>query len=114
MSALELVTLVSQSVFVLLFVRVAIPAARAPTRARVDTAVFFGALTAIILAGRLGGLISPELSAPVATASAALAMALPFLLLRLAADFVPVRARSLRAAATGLALAVVTIALVPS
>src|SRR5439155_12800641 len=113
MTALELVTLLFQAVTVLLFVLVSVPALRAPTRVGVDTALFFAAFAGVIAAGRvtqLLGVTAPEI---VNDALVVVVMALPFRLLRLAADFAPVPPRNLRAAGAGLALVSVAALLPP-
>ena len=114
MTALELVTLLFQAVTILLFALVTVPALRSPTRARVDTALFFAAFAAVIAAGRvtqLLGITAPEIVSDVLVV---LVMALPFLLLRLAAGFGPVPLRNLRAAGAGLALVAVAALLSPT
>src|SRR5207245_2063447 len=90
------------------------PAVRAPMPARVDTALFFAAFAAVIAAGRvtqLLGVTAPEI---VNDALVVVVMALPFLLLRLAADFGPVPPRNLRAAGAGLGLVAVAALLAPT
>src|SRR3989441_2286557 len=114
MTALDLVTLLFQAVTIVLFALVTVPAVRSPMRARVDTALFFAAFAAVIAAGRvtqLLGVIAPEI---VNDALVVVVMALPFLLLRLAADFGPVPPRNLRAAGAGLGLVAVAALLAPT
>jgi signal transduction histidine kinase len=101
MTALELVGLVTQAVFVLLFVAAVGPAIKSPKAATVDTAVFFGALAAVILAGRAATLLGLSSSALVG-ATLVTFVALPYLLLRLANDFVRVRPVAMRLAEAGL------------
>src|SRR2546425_1028855 len=114
MTALDLVTLLFQAVTIVLFALVTVPAVRSPMRARVDTALFFAAFAAVIAAGRvtqLLGVTAPEI---VNDALVVVVMALPFLLLRLAADFGPVPPRNLRAAGAGLGLVAVAALLAPT
>jgi signal transduction histidine kinase len=114
LSALELVSFLTQAVFVLVFVLVAVPAVRSPSRMRLDTALFFGALAAVILAGRIGPLLGPGFARPLAIASVTVLLAMPFLLLRLAADFIKVPMRSVRLAGGGLVLAVMVFIVAPT
>jgi signal transduction histidine kinase/CheY-like chemotaxis protein len=109
MTALEFVTLVSQTLFALVFVLVAVPAIRAPTRVRVDTALFMGGMALIIAAARLGPLLG--IAQVTGLLAGAVFMALPFLLLRLAADFVAVPRRHIQLGAAGLALCIVDLVL---
>src|SRR2546428_8316908 len=109
MTALEFVTLVSQTLFALVFVLVAVPAIRAPTRVRVDTALFMGGMALIIAAARLGPLLG--VAQVTGLVAGAVFMALPFLLLRLAADFVAVPRRYIQIGAAGLALCIVDLVL---
>ena len=114
MTALDLVTLLFQAVTIVLFALVTVPAVRSPMRARVDTALFFAAFASVIAAGRvtqLLGVTAPEI---VNDALVVVVMALPFLLLRLAADFGPVPPRNLRAAGAGLGLVAVAALLAPT
>jgi hypothetical protein len=47
-TALELIQLLSNMMFLLVFLAVFVRAARSPRRANVDAAIFFGALAAIV------------------------------------------------------------------
>jgi signal transduction histidine kinase len=102
-SALELVGLATEAAFVLLFLVAAGPAVRHPKPATIDAAAFFGTITIVILAGRVATL----LGLPAGTLSGVtlvLFVALPYLLLRLANDFVRVRPVAMRSAEVGLLL----------
>ncbi len=113
MTALELLTLVSQSLFGLVFVLFAVRAVRSPTRVRVDATLFLGALALIIVVPRLTQLFGTGQSGVVALVTASLLMAIPFLLLRVAADFVAIPRARLRAAALGLGVSAGLIGLIP-
>ena len=86
MTAVDLIELTAQSVFVLVFIFTALQALRRPESSRVNTALFFGSVTFAILQGRLADLIGP-LPAIVSALSAVAVMAMPLLLLRLLDDF---------------------------
>jgi signal transduction histidine kinase len=107
-TALELVQWASGSVFVALAVLTIAAAARRPTRTNIDIALLFGFLGAVVAATRLPASILPPFWPAV---SAILVMALPYLLLRLVADFGRVPALMRRAAEAGLALSIVAIVL---
>ncbi len=104
MSADEFLQLVTQAVFLAVFIDVLVKAVRRPLAARIDIAVFFGSLLLILLIGdveRLGGLTSDHL---LGALDYALVSALPYLLLRLADDFSPQPAWLMRLAPLGLAV----------
>jgi signal transduction histidine kinase len=111
-TALQLIFLASQAIYVLLFLIVGTQALRRPQRATWDIALFFGASALIVLELQfvaLTGATSPLLSAIVGT----LALALPYLLLRLVADFAHVPLALLRGAEVGLILIAVALFLAP-
>src|SRR5882762_824400 len=86
MSAAELVRLVTNALFVLVFIGVARTAIRQRTRVSLDTSLLFGAIAAVVAQSQLSsavGLRSPILSA----ISLLLLLALPYLQLRLVDDF---------------------------
>jgi signal transduction histidine kinase len=115
MRADQLVQDLSWTLFVLIFVLVAIRAARRPTRAHVDMTLFFGALTAIIGLSVVTAALAP--AAPprwVSILTGAAVMALPYLLLRLVADFSVLPVWLLRATEVGLFLSVVAIGVLPT
>jgi signal transduction histidine kinase len=111
-TAVDLIQLASQSVFVLVFALTATAAVRRPEPARVDTALFFGAVTFAILQGRLAALIGP-LPLIVTEISTIAVMAMPFFLLRLLDDFDGVPRRVTGAALAGLVLTVALILVTP-
>src|SRR6187397_1926887 len=104
MSAYALLQYVTQAIFVLIFVVVGARAIRRPRRPDVDTALLFAVLSLVIALQwadtALG--ISPGRYETVVSAS--LLMALPYLMLRLLADFAAVPTTLMRAAEAGLAL----------
>jgi signal transduction histidine kinase len=102
-TALELISLASQAIYILLFLIVGAQALRRPQRASWDIALFFGVSALIVLELQfvaLTGATGPLLTAIVGT----LALALPYLLLRLVADFSYVPGILMRAAEAGLLL----------
>jgi signal transduction histidine kinase len=103
MTALQLISLASQAIYVALFLIVGAQALRRPQRASWDIALFFGATTLIVLELQFvafTGATSALLTAIVGT----LALALPYLLLRLVADFAHVPRVLMRVAEVGLLL----------
>jgi signal transduction histidine kinase len=87
MTALELITLVNQVLFVGLFVVVLWHALRRPTRAAADTALLMGSVAMVVAISRLAGWVGLSGSPPVATISIVLLNAVPFSMLRLVDDF---------------------------
>ncbi len=112
MTAVDLIELASQVVFVLVFVLTLIHALRDREASRVDTALFFGALAFAILQGRLAALIGPL--PPIVSALSTMAvMAMPFLLLRLLDDFAGVPRRVTGAALAGFGFTAALIVVMP-
>ncbi len=107
MNALDLISLVTQLIYVLIFVSVALRAVRQPTGAHSDMTLFFGAVAFIILASRVAALIGTAAPPWLTTVEIAVLMALPYLLLRLVDDFTNVRSAIKRAAELGLAAGIV-------
>jgi len=103
MTAVQLISLASQAIYVLLFLIVGAQALRRRLRATWDIALFFGATTLIVLELQFvafTGATSALLTAIVGT----LALALPYLLLRLVGDFAHVPPVLMRVAEVGLVL----------
>jgi len=90
MTALQLVQGISNVLFVAIFVLVAIAAYRRRSRTAVDTALFFGALALAVLEGPVLQLLGIPVNAVSTAVAAILIMALPYLMLRLLADFADV------------------------
>src|SRR5579871_4185119 len=110
MSASQLLQVVSWLLYLLIFGLVAAGAVRRPTRAQLDMSLFFADTTAIIIAGTVSSTPPVWLS----DLSGVLLMALPYLLLRLVADFSRVPPLLMRGAEVGLALSVAAIISLPS
>jgi len=104
MSALDLLQGLSQITWVALAVVSAVSAVRRPTRASIDTALFFGALGSVLVYSKIVALLElPSVGAVVFVVLVVL-MAAPYLLLRLIRDFGGVPAAVRRAAEAGLVL----------
>jgi len=108
MTALELVAFATQAFFVLLFLAALGPAIRHPKPATVDAAAFFGTLAAVILASRLAALLGLP-SAALGGVTLVLFEVLPYLLLRLANDFVRVRPAAMRVAEVSLVVVIAAV-----
>lgn len=104
---------VAWALYLLIFVRVAYQATRHPTRANLDITLFFGAVAIIIAFATITSVT--RLSQPqwLASASAILIMALPYLLLRLVSDFAAVSSLVSRLGAAGLLVSIGLLALWP-
>ena len=99
----------SQALYALLFVVVAMQAVRRPSRVSIDIALFFGA--AAVTVGLTALLAVLQVAPPVwvSDLEAVLVMSLPYLLLRLLADFSQVHRPLMRGAEVGLASSVVAL-----
>ncbi len=107
MTALELVSLLTQTIYLLIFVLVGWGVVRRRTRTSVDIALFFGAISIAIVESRLAttlGLQQVEIVTDIATL---LIIAMPYLLLRLVDDFSSVPPIVSRIAEAGLFLSAV-------
>ena len=112
MTATELISLVTEGVFVLVFVVVAVQAARRATRVNVDTALLFGSIAGFFVLRRITDALGIGDAQPWSTISTALIYAIPYLLLRLVDDFAdPPRWLLLGGAAGYVALVGITVAL---
>jgi signal transduction histidine kinase len=107
MTALQLVQSLTNVLFVAIFVRAAIGAYRRPSRTALDTALFFGALALAVLEGPILGLVGIPASAATIVVAAILVTALPYLMLRLLADFADVPLLVQAAALGGLIASVI-------
>ncbi|MDP9252081.1 MAG: hypothetical protein M3O80_03660, partial [Chloroflexota bacterium] len=104
----------TQVIFVLIFISVALGALRHATRAHIDMTLFFGALAFVILASRIAALTGTTPPWLIAVEVAVL-IAMPYVLLRLVDDFTHVRTPVKRAAELGLAAGIIaTYATVPT
>ncbi len=113
MNGNEQLQYLSWALYLLIFAAVVSRAIGRPTRAHLDMALFFGATTLIILLTVAPTLLRQPPPDWLSDATGALLLALPFLLLRLVADFTRVPTWVTRGSAFGLALSVVAIVLVP-
>lgn len=108
MSAEDLVRYVTWASLLAISVVVFVNAARRPRRATLDTAFLFGAI-AIIIINAIAAEVADTRPEVLELLSPVLLMALPYLVLRLAADFVHVPALVLRLAEAGVAATVVVL-----
>ena len=111
MSADALLQYLTWAVYGAVFVAVAARAVRLPTRAHADIALFFGDAALLILLGAAAALAPPPRWLSVVTA--ALLLALPWLLLRLVAEFAAVPSWIAAGAPAGWLLAVGAVAALP-
>lgn len=114
MSALEFLAALTQLIYVLIFVVSLLRAVRRPAPANVDIALLFGATTYIILQQRAATVFGAPLPPLLAALGTAIAMALPYLLLRLYDDFAGVGTVHKRLVGGGLATIALLVALVPA
>ena len=104
MTALELISLLTQTIFVLIFVLVVWGFVRRPSRTNVDIALFFGAIAIAIVETRVATTLRLPQVEIVSDIVAILIIAMPYLLLRLVDDFSDVPALVNRLAEAGLLL----------
>ena len=97
----------TQIIFVLIFISVLLRTLRHPTAAHTDMALFFGAVTFVIVITRLGAFIGVPLPAVLSELVVAAVIALPYILLRLVDDFTHVHTWVKRGAELGLAAGLV-------
>ncbi len=114
MSADDFLQLVTQALYVVLFVVVAVRAAHRPLRANVDVALLFGVCSLIIAIGGITTALRITPPPALAAASGTLLLALPYLLLRLLDDFADVAPWLMRGAAAGLAVSAVLLFALPT
>lgn len=87
MTALELISLVNQVLFVGLFVAVLWHALRQPTRARIDTALLFGSIASAVLVNRALALVGLNQEPWAVGLALSLLNAAPYAMIRLVDDF---------------------------
>jgi signal transduction histidine kinase len=87
MTALELISLITQVLFVGLFVVVLRHALRNPNRATLDTVLFFGSITAVVTISRLAALLGWTGDPALTNLLLIILNVAPFALLRLVDDF---------------------------
>src|SRR5947207_6063100 len=96
MNGAELVRLVTNVLFLVVFVGALRTALRERTRTSVDATILFGALAVVIAQSQVATLLGTQLPAALGIVSALLLLALPYLQLRLVDDFAGVRPLLLR------------------
>jgi signal transduction histidine kinase len=106
-TALELISLLTQAIFVLIFLLVAWTALRRPTATSIDIALFFGAISFAIVESRVVSTLRLQQMEILTDIVALLIIAMPYLLLRLVDDFSNVPFLVKRLAEVGLVLAAV-------
>jgi len=112
MTALDLITLLSQATYVLIFLLVAWSSVRSPTPAHLDMTLFFGILAFVVAYSRVAAAIGFTPPDWFVDALIVAIIALPYVLLRLLDDFTHVPVLLKRAAEIGVvAFAVVLFAL---
>ena len=96
MNGAELVRLVTNALFLVVFVGALRTALRERSRTSVDASILFGALAFVIAQSQIAALLGTQLPAALGLISAVLLLALPYLQLRLVDDFAGVRPLLLR------------------
>lgn len=115
MRAEDLFQHLAEVLYVAIFIAVLFGAVRRLTRARLDMVLFFGDAALIILLSTLDNLVARAAGGALTQdLEAILLMALPYLLLRLVADFMDVPRWLMLAAAAGLAISAVVLISVPT
>lgn len=109
MTALEFITLLSQGIYVVIFVTVGFRYLRARTPAHLDMTIFFGILAFVVVESRIAtylGIVPPKWFADTVVASI---IALPYILLRLVDDFTTVPVALKRSCEIALVAAVIAV-----
>lgn len=114
MTALELLQTLTEALYLLTAVATAYRAARRPRRWTLDAAAFFGVATAVILMKWVPLLLQSAPPVWAGQAAALLIMAMPYLLVRLLGDFVPLPRLATWVAGVGLVLAELGLLLLPA
>lgn len=114
MTAVELISVLTQAIFLVVFALVLVRTIRRPTPAHADVAVFFGIATAIIVESRGARLLGITPPAWVGDVVIVALCALPYVLLRLLDDFTVVPAAVKRLAELGLGGVAVLAFLLPA
>ncbi len=96
MNGAELVRLVTNALFLVVFVGALRTALRERSRTSIDASILFGALAVVIAESQIATLLGTQLPAALGIVSALLLLALPYLQLRLVDDFAGVRPIVLR------------------
>src|SRR2546426_437657 len=96
MNGAELVRLVTNALFLVVFVGALRTALHERSRTSVDATILFGALAFVIAQSQIAAILGTQLPAALGLVSAVLLLALPYLQLRLVDDFAGVRPLLLR------------------
>src|SRR5437762_2948811 len=105
-TAADLVSDLTQLLYVAAFVGTVVELVRRPRRASVDAALFFGILAVIVVTAQSLRYLQVSLSPVATTVLVAMLLALPYALLRLADDYRGVPRRASAAAIAGLVLSI--------
>src|SRR5437773_10846518 len=111
MNGAELVRLVTNALFLVVFVGALRTALRERSRTSIDATILFGALAVVIAQSQIATLLGTKLPAALGIVSALLLLALPYLQLRLVDDLAGVRPLVLRACLAGCIAAIAAIAI---
>jgi signal transduction histidine kinase/ActR/RegA family two-component response regulator len=111
MNGSELVRLLTNVLFLAVFVGALRTALRERSRTSVDATILFGALAIVIAQSQVAAFIGTQLPATLGLVSAVLFLALPYLQLRLVDDFAGVPPLLLRLCLAGLVAGVVAVAM---
>ena len=106
MNGAELVRLVTNALFLVVFVGALRTALRERSRTSVDATILFGALAFVVAQGQIAALLGTQLPAALGVVAAVLLLALPYLQLRLVDDFAGVRPIALRVCLGGFLLGI--------
>src|SRR5437660_4860744 len=109
MNGAELVRLVTNVLFLVVFVGALRTALRERSRTSVDATILFGALAFVIAQTQIAALLGAQLPAAFGLVSAVLLLALPYLQLRLVDDFAGVRPLVLRVCLGGFVAGLVAV-----
>lgn len=114
MTGLDLLQDLSWAIYVVIFLLVLVRALRRPTPAHTHMALFFGVTTMVIVTSTVTSLLDLPTKAWIVDATSVLLMSMPYVLLRLVADFSDVPTVLMRACGIGLLISVVLIVAVPA
>src|SRR5438309_2139059 len=106
MNGAELVRLVTNALFLVVFVGALRTALRERSRTSVDATILFGALAFVVAQGQIASLLGAQLPVALSVVAAVLLLALPYLQLRLVDDFAGVRPIALRVCLGGFLLGI--------
>jgi len=109
MNGAELVRLVTNALFLVVFVGALRTALRERSRTSVDATILFGALAFVIAQSQIAALLGTQLPQALTLLSAVLFLALPYLQLRLVDDFAGLRPIVLRVCLGGLIVGVAAV-----